>query len=145
VRVDFYLLSRDPLEKALPQIARSVKKVGQRLLVVSGDEGQRAALDRALWEYHPEDFLAHGHAGEPHEARQPLLLSDACHAPNGARLIAFTDGVWRDEAFAFERALLFFDQNTIDNARGTWRMLGNREDVDRRFWKQEGGRWVEGP
>ena len=62
-----------------------------------------------------------------------------------ARFVAFADGVWRDEAFGFERAFLFVNDDTIDAARGTWRMLGEREDVERHFWKQEGGRWVEGP
>jgi DNA polymerase-3 subunit chi len=145
VRVDFYLLSRDPVEAALPRIAKSVKGAGERLLVVSDDEAQRAALDRALWEQFPEDFLAHGKAGEAHAARQPLLLSAGCESANGAKHVAFADGKWRDEAFGFDRAFLFFDQATIEGARGTWRMLGERDDVERHFWKQDGNRWVEGP
>ncbi len=145
MRVDFYLLSRDPVETALPRIARSVKGVGERLLVVSDDSNQLAAIDKALWEQFPEDFLAHGRAGEVHAARQPVLLGDACAAENEARYVAFADGKWREEAFGFERAFLFFDNRTIDAARGTWRMLGEREDIERRFWKQEDGRWVEGP
>jgi DNA polymerase-3 subunit chi len=145
VRVDFYLLSQGTVEAALPRIARSVKGAGERLLVVSDDAGQLAALDTALWEQFPEDFLAHGRAGQAHAARQPLLLGDSCTAENEARFVAFADGVWRDEAFGFERAFLFFDNRTLDAARGTWRMLGEREDVERHFWKQESGRWVEGP
>jgi TRAP-type mannitol/chloroaromatic compound transport system permease large subunit len=39
----------------------------------------------------------------------------------------------------------FFDNRTIDAARGTWRMLGERDGIERHFWKQDGGRWVEGP
>ena len=145
MRVDLYLLSKDPVEAALPRIAKSVKGAGERLLVVSADPEQLTALDKALWEQFPEDFLAHGKAGEPHAARQPLLLGDSCTAENEARFIAFADGVWRDEALGFERVFLFFDNRTIDAARGTWRMLGEREDIERHFWKQEGGRWVEGP
>jgi len=145
MQVDFYLLSKDTVETALPRIAKSVKGAGERLLVVSDDARQLTALDKALWEQVPEDFLAHGNAGEAHSARQPLLLGHACAAENDARMIAFADGVWRDDAFGFERAFLFFDNRTIDAARGTWRMLGEREDVERRFWKQEGGRWIEGP
>jgi len=145
MRVDFYLLSRDPVEAALPRIARSVRGAGERLLVVSDDAGQLAALGKALWEQFPEDFLAHGKAGEAHAARQPLLLGDSCTAENEARFIAFADGKWRNEAFAFERAFLFVDDRTIDAARGTWRTLGEREDIERHFWKQEGGRWIEGP
>jgi len=145
VRVDFYLLSRDPVEAALPRIAKSVKAAGERLLVVAAEPDHLAALDRALWEHLPEEFLAHGKAGEAHAARQPLLLSSACAADNGAKFVALADGTWRDEAFGFERAFLIFDQRKIDEARGAWRVLGEREDVDRHFWKQEGGRWVEGP
>jgi DNA polymerase-3 subunit chi len=145
MRVDFYLLSRDTVETALPRIAKSVKEAGGRLLVVSDDADQLAALDDALWEQFPEAFLAHGRAGEAGAARQPLLLGGTCTAENEARFVAFADGAWRDEAFGFERAFLFFDNRTIDAARGTWRMLGEREDIERHFWKQQGGRWVEGP
>ena len=145
MRVDFYLLSKDTVEAALPRIARSVKQAGERLLVVAEEPDQLATLDRALWEQFPEEFLAHGKAEEKHAARQPLLLSSTCEPQNGARHIALADGAWRDEAFGFERAFLLFDNRTLDAARGTWRMLGEREDIERRFWKQEGGRWVEGP
>ena len=145
MRADFYLLAKDPVEKALPAIARAAKKAGEGMLVVSGDPAQLAAIDKALWEEFPEEFLAHGHADKPHAARQPVLLSSGCAAENGAKFVAFADGTWRDEAFGFERAFLFFDERTKDAARGTWRLLGERDDVERRFWKQEGGRWVEGP
>lgn len=145
MRVDFYLLSRDPVEAALPRIAKAVKGAGQRLLVVSADPAQLAALDQALWQQLPEDFLAHGVAGDRHAARQPLLLADSCAAENGATHVALADGQWRDEALAFERVFLFFDQSTIDSARGSWRMLAGRDGVERHFWKQDGGRWVEGP
>jgi DNA polymerase-3 subunit chi len=144
VRVDFYLLSRDTVEQALPQIARAAKRAGKRMLAVSSDSEQRSLIDRALWEQYPEDFLAHGSAEASHAARQPLLLSADCAALNSAPYLVLADGVWRDEALAFERAFLFFDQSTIDNARSCWRMLGQRENVERHFWKQEGGRWVEG-
>src|ERR671913_1335712 len=138
MRVDFYLLSHGTVEAALPRIAKAAKAGGERMLVVSADAEQRAALDRALWEELPEEFLAHGAAGEAHAARQPLLIGESCAAENGARFVALADGVWRDEAFGFERAFLFFDNRTIDAARGTWRMLGEREGIERHFWKQDG-------
>lgn len=150
MRVDFYHLSRDPVEAALPRIARAARDSGERMLVVSADAAQREALDKALWESQPEAFLAHGAADAPHAARQPLLLSDRCEAANGARLIALADGAWRDEALGFERAFLFFDGATRDGARAAWRALGEREQgqgekIERHYWKQDGGRWVEGP
>jgi len=145
MRVDFYQLSRDPVELVVPLIARATRAAGERLLVVSGDD---AALDRighALWDRLPEAFLAHGRAGEPHEARQPILLSGQPEAGNGARFVALADGQWREEARGFDRAFLLFGDAELDGARACWRMLGGLGDVERRFWKQDGGKWREGP
>ena len=145
MRVDFYQLSRDPVELVVPLIARATRAAGERLLVVSGDGDALDRIDLALWDRIPEAFLAHGRAGEPHEARQPILLSDSPQAGNGAQFIALADGLWRDEASTFVRAFLLFGDSELDGARACWRMLGNREDVERRFWKQDGGKWREGP
>ncbi|ANU08386.1 DNA polymerase III subunit chi [Paraurantiacibacter namhicola] len=145
-RVDFYQLSRDPAERVVPLIARATKNAGERALVVSGDAEQIDRIDKALWEMLPDAFLAHGRAGEPHAARQPLLLSMSCEAENEARFILLADGAWRDEAFAFERAFLIFGESALDGARACWRMLGEREDTpDRHFWLQDGSKWREGP
>lgn len=144
MRVDFYHLSRDPAPVALAQIAVKAIGQGRRMLVVSGDEAQRAALSEALWE--APGFLANGMAGEAGEAAQPVLIADTAAAPaNHAPIVALADGAWRDEALGFERALLLFDAATIDAARGAWRMLGEREDVERHYWKLVEGRWVVGP
>ncbi|OYW45386.1 MAG: DNA polymerase III subunit chi [Sphingomonadales bacterium 32-68-7] len=145
MRVDFYLLSRDPVEAALPRIARSVKAAGERLLVVSADAAQLSAVGKALWAQFPDEFLANGLAGEPHAERQPVLLGESCEAANGARHIALADGAWRDEALGFERAFLFVNEDSRGAARAAWKALGTREDVERHFWKQDGARWIEGP
>lgn len=144
MRVDFYQLSRDPAEKVLPLLARNTMKAGARLLVVSGDDAQLDRIGKALWEPR-ESFLANGRAGQPHEERQPILLSDRPEPANGARYVALTDGIWREGEPAFERTFLLFDDATLQGARECWRMLGTREGIERRFWKQQGSRWVEGP
>lgn len=145
MRVDFYQLSRDPVELVIPLIARATRAAGERLLVVSGDEAALGRIDEALWERVPEAFLAHGRAGEAHEARQPILLSGEPLAGNGAQYVALADGQWRDEATVFARAFLVFGEAELDGARACWRMLGQRDDIERRFWKQDGGKWREGP
>ena len=145
MRVDFYQLSRDPAEAVVPLLAANTLKAGERMLVVSGDEAQRAAISQALWSHAPDSFLAHGEAGGAHDARQPVLLADAVSAPNGAKFVALADGVWRDGLDAFERVFLLFGPAEIEGARGCWRMLGEREDVERKFWVQDGGKWREGP
>ena len=142
MRVDFYQLTRDPVEAVLPLIARNTVGAGERLLVIATED----AFDRlsdALWTRLPESFLAHGRAREPHQERQPILLSTTPEAANGARYIALADGHWRDEALDFDRAFLLFGDATIAAARQVWRDLGAREGLDRHFWKQDGGKWRE--
>jgi DNA polymerase III subunit chi len=145
VRVDFYQLSRNPVEAALPLIARATLAAGERLVVVSSDAAQLDRIGTGLWTRLPETFLAHGKAGGTHDARQPILLAEVPEPANGARYLALADGVWRDAADTFERVFLLFDASSIEGARGCWRMLGTRENVERHFWKQESGKWVEGP
>ena len=145
MRVDFYQLSRDPAEAVIPLLAANTLKAGERLLVVSADDNQLAAVSKAMWSHAPESFLAHGAAGGPHDARQPVLLSDRLEAANGARFVALADGVWRTEAEGFERVFLLFGDAALDGARACWRMLGERGGAERHFWKQDGGKWREGP
>lgn len=148
MRVDFYQLSRDPAELVLPMLARNTLGAGERLLVVSEDESQLGRVSEALWGRIPDSFLAHGRAGGAHDARQPILLSDCTDAANGAKYVALADGVWRDGpegAADFERVFLLFPPTRIDDARNCWRMLGQRGGVERKYWRQDGGKWREGP
>ena len=145
MRVDFYQLSRDPAELVVPLIARATRNAGERLLVVSDDDAQLGLIGDALWERAPEAFLANGRADAAHADRQPILLSRQAKALNGARYIVLADGAWRDEAAGFERAFLLFDATGLEGARICWRQLGLRDGVERRFWKQDGGKWREGP
>ena len=140
MRVGFYLSAAQPVERVLPQVARAAVRSGQRMLVV-GDAPLLARLDQALWDSAPDEFLAHGEAAQPHAARQPILLSGECRAPNGARLLALADGQWRDDALAFERALLFFDESGRDASRALWRDLKRREGVVLEFHEHDGTRW----
>ncbi|KHK91814.1 DNA polymerase III subunit chi [Novosphingobium malaysiense] len=143
MRVDFYQLSRDPAEAALPLIARNVMKVGERLLVVAEDPLQRQRICQALWSLGEDTFLANGMAGEGQEEHQPILLSETTEPLNGARFIAIADGCWREGDTPFERTFFLFDDATVQHARDTWRMLRGREGVEHFYWKQEGGRWVQ--
>lgn len=144
MRVDFYQLSRDPAEAVVPGIAARALEQGERVLVVADDPGLRGRIGTALWAHRPETFLAHGDAGGAHDARQPILLADAVTPANGARYAVLADGRWR-ETTGMARLFLLFGAAELDAARQTWRMLGTRDGVERRFWKQDGGKWREGP
>lgn len=144
MQVDFYHLVASPLERVLPRIAERVVTGGGRLVVVAGDEAQRAGLDRLLWTYAADSFLPHAQAGGAHDADQPILIAPEATASNGARNVALVDGVWRDAALGFDRAFHFFDRDSVGAARAAWKALAEREGVERRYWKQDdAGRWTQ--
>jgi DNA polymerase-3 subunit chi len=144
-QVDFYQLSRDPAEAVIPAIARRVLDDGGRLLVVSGERAQLDLISRSLWSAGSETYLANDHDDAAMPDVQPILLSGGCVATNGARNVALADGHWREEALIFERVFYFFDDATIDEARSAWRVMSKAQDVTPRFWKQDGGKWRQGP
>ncbi len=142
MQVDFYHLTATPIDRALPQIAEKVLANGGRLLIVADSAAQRQVIDRLLWSYSPESFLPHAEAVGDMDANQPILLSGTIVAANDARNVALIDGVWRDEALAFDRAFHFFDADRITEARAAWKALADRDGVARNYWKQnEAGRW----
>lgn len=145
MRVDFYQLSRDPVELVLPSIATRVLAAGERLLIVAAESARLDAISAKLWDAGPTSFLAHDHADAEKPEVQPILLSPTCEPVNGASHIALADGDFREQALGFARAFFFFDAGTIEGARTAWRDLAKREDVEPHFWKQDGGRWREGP
>jgi len=144
MKVDFYHLTRTPLERVLPSVAQKVLDDKGRLLIVAGEAEARAKLDGLLWQYSAESFLPHTQAGGADDSLQPVLIAGAPDAANGARNIALADGVWRDEALEFDRAFHFFDEDRIAEARVAWKALADRAGIERRYWKQnEAGRWEQ--
>ena len=141
----FYHLERSTLDEVLPGLMEKTRERGWRALVRAADPRLLDEIDERLWTWRDDSFLAHGRAGAGGEAHQPILLGATCDAGNGARHIALADGVWRDEALGFERAFYFFDADTIDGARASWRVLSKANGVEPRFWRQDGRKWVQGP
>lgn len=142
--VDFYQLSRDPIERVVPLLAAKALESAGRVLVVHGEAERRTALSEALWAREGA-FLANGEAGAPHAERQPILISASCEAPNDARLAILADGDWREEAGGFDRAILLFGPEQTEAARGLWRALSSSGAASLRFFSQgETGAWREG-
>ncbi len=143
MQVDFYHLT-SPLDRVLPRIAERVVATGGRLLIVAEPEGQRTTLDRLLWSYASESFLPHAQAGAGDDSVQPVLIAADITPANAARNVAIVDGQWRDDALTFDRAVHFFDDEAIREARLAWNALADREGVERRYWKQaESGKWEQ--
>jgi DNA polymerase-3 subunit chi len=141
--VDFYQHGGSAPEAIVASIAAKLMAQDARLLLVAADEALLGRLDRLLWDQGPASFLPHGIAGGPDDARQPILLSTTTDAPNRARNLLIADGEWREAALTFDRAFYLFDGDTLEGARLAWKLLAGREEVERRYWAQEGGRWVQ--
>ncbi|MCP9222691.1 DNA polymerase III subunit chi [Erythrobacter sp. LQ02-29] len=141
MKVDFWQLSASSVEQVVALIAPRVLREGSRLLVVHEDEARRDALSDALWSNQPEEFLANGIVGAGHEARQPILISQACEPLNSADHVVFADGKWRAPS-GFARAFLLFDDATVEAARACWSALGKEAGLERSFYRQDGGKWA---
>ena len=142
MQVDFYHLTAQPLDRVLPQIAEKGRAGGGRLLVVEADEARRDRLDRLLWDYARDGFLPHALEGADDDAAQPVLIAADTTPANAARHVLIADGRWRDEALAFDRAFLLFDEERVDDARAAWKGLNGKTDVSRAYWRQkEAGGW----
>ena len=145
MKVDFWLLSRDPAERVVAMIAEKVLAGCERALVVSEDDAQHVAIGHALWEA-SQAFLAHGASGGEHDARQPILLSDTCDAPNSASACILADGKWRPETLdsgSFDRVFLLFGEDGREAARTAWREVSARDNLERSFYEQRDGRWMK--
>ena len=71
----FYHLEQTSLEQALPELLEKVLARGWKGQVRLRDAARVEALDQHLWTWRDDSFLPHGPAGEPHAARQPILLT----------------------------------------------------------------------
>ena len=142
MQVDFYQLSRDPLDKVVPLLAGKVVAAGAKLSIAVADDDRRQKLADALWAQPAPAFLANGMVGDGNAARQPILLGPDCSTANGATMTLLADGVWRETAEQFERAILLFDDTAIADARALWKQFSGRDDRQNRFFKQDDtGRW----
>ena len=142
MKVDFWQLSHDPVEKVVCLIAQRVMDSGERLLVVSASADQRKAISEALWRVGPESFLAHGDAMAAGAESQPILLSDEIDPANAASHVIFADGIYRERS-GFEREFLLFDDESVEAARTVWRGLDGKDALERAFFRQDGGKWVK--
>ncbi|WP_299281974.1 DNA polymerase III subunit chi [uncultured Tateyamaria sp.] len=140
----FYHLTRRPLEETLAMLLGKAQGAGWRVAVRGGDAGRLAWLDERLWLGVEDGFLAHGIAGGPHDADQPVLLTTG-PAANGATCVMSVDGaeVSADEVAAMERVCVLFDGNdpeALDVARGQWKALKDA-GASAQYWSEESGRW----
>lgn len=145
----FYHLTRSTPEALVPRLIRRAAQSGWRVEVRGTDAGVLARLDDQLWL--AEGFLAHGRAGGPHDARQPVLLRRVAQedgdeaAANDPACILSLDGAPVPPALcaAAERVCILFDGHdaaALDRARGQWReLVAAGQGAD--YWSEASGQW----
>ncbi|PHR22051.1 MAG: DNA polymerase III subunit chi [Hoeflea sp.] len=122
----FYHLTESRLEEALPPLLEKSLDRGWRVSVHVSSEERCAALDAHLWTFREDSFLPHGSAQAAHAERQPLLLTLASKAENGATVRFVADGADIPELEGVERLVMMFDghdQGQLDAARAQWKTL----------------------
>lgn len=141
----FYHLTRSPVEAALAQLLPRALAAGWRVAIRGADAKRLEWLDEKLWLGPEEDFLPHGLAGGPHDARQPILLTTEAHAPNAPQVLAILDGapVTPDEATGLQRLWILFDggdPTAVEGARALYCRF-REAGLPPQYWSEESGRW----
>ncbi|WP_101066171.1 DNA polymerase III subunit chi [Roseovarius salinarum] len=142
----FYHLTRRPLEATLPMLLEKARAAGWRVAVRGVDAARMEWLDEKLWLGPEEQFLAHGLAGAPNAAHQPILLTTAPGAaPNAAECLMSVDGAPVDpgEVQRLERVCVIFDGGdaaAVDQARAQWRAL-TQAGCRAQYWSEASGKW----
>lgn len=141
----FYHLTRKPLQVTLPVLLDKARGAGWRIVVRGQDADQLAWLDESLWQGNEVSFLAHGVAGGPHDALQPILLTTATEAANAPDCVMTVGGatISPQEVQALQRVCILFDGNdpeAVQQARGQWKSLTGA-GCFAQYWSEESGRW----
>ncbi|MDV4145723.1 DNA polymerase III subunit chi [Shimia sp. FJ5] len=144
--VYFYHLTRNPADVTLVSLIGKAREQGWRVLVRGNDDQRLDWLDQKLWlSGGDESFLAHGKAGSPYDADQPVLLCTNPENSNAASCLMSIDGadLSPDEINGCERACILFDGHdyaAVQHARDQWKSLTGA-GCAAQYWSEESGRW----
>ena len=141
--VAFYHLTRSLLEDALPRLLGRTLAAGERAVVRCGGAERLAALDSALWLCPEPAWLPHGTAATGEAELQPIWLTTADEAPNGARFLFLVDGAGSEKLDSFARVFDIFDGNDeaqVTQARERWK-AAKAAGHGLSYWQQTVGGW----
>jgi DNA polymerase-3 subunit chi len=139
--IGFYHLTRSGAEHALPQLLGRTLAAGKRALVLCRGTERVAALDAALWA--EPDWLPHGTEADGDADLQPVWLTTADEAPNGASFLFVVDGAETARLAEFERVFDLFDGNdaaAVQAARDRWK-LAKAAGHSLAYWQQGARGW----
>lgn len=138
--IGFYHLTRTPMEAALPKLLGRVLGSSGRAVVRLSDAARLASLDASLWLCPDPDWLPHGTA-EPE--LQPIFLTLADEAPNGARFLFLVDGADSARLGDYDRIFDLFDgqdEAAVAAARARW-SAAKAAGHSLTYWQQGARGW----
>jgi DNA polymerase-3 subunit chi len=131
--IGFHYNAPDKLNYACRLVRKAVNARGLRVVVVVGDAQALDAVDAALWQLSPVDFVAHCRSDAPAHvvARSPVVLSvegaDAATLPHREMLVNL--GLEVPAGFErYERMIDIVSDETNDRhvGRSRWRHYADR-------------------
>ena len=140
----FYHMIHAGLEETVALILGRALGQGWRVMVRAPDPELLEHLDRQLWLGRDEEFLAHGLAGGPHDALQPVLLGQGAIG-NGAKGLMLLGGAetLAEETGGLERVWVLFDgadDAAVAQARTAWTRLTGW-GMAAQYWSDADGAW----
>lgn len=128
-RIDFHSNIGDKITYAC-RLARKIQASRHRIILLTGDDQGRSALDHALWTFSELDFLPHVMTGDVLAPRTPIVLADqhAADFPHHQILINLS-GATPGQFARFERMIEIVGRDDAEVASGRERWL---------FYKQRG-------
>jgi DNA polymerase-3 subunit chi len=139
----FYHLERRALNDVLPGMVEKSLERGWRAVIRTDSAERSDALDKLLWTYDEQSFLAHAQSGDGEAARQPVLITVEDENPNGAQILFCVGGArpgdWSDAKLsALARIVLLFDGHdsaALGHVRTAWKDAKSAgHDVT--YWKE---------
>jgi DNA polymerase III subunit chi len=141
--VRFYHLTRKTLEQALPELLEKVREKGWRAVIKTGSAEREDFLNRHLWLYRPDSFLAHGTDKDGFPDQQPLYLTTTDDRPNGASVLVLTDTTTTPIGASYDLICDLFDgqdNEATAAARDRWKSY-KAEGFDVTYWQQTDKGW----
>jgi DNA polymerase III subunit chi len=138
----FYHLTESKLEDALPNLLERSIERGWNVVVQTGTEERRDALDLHLWTYSEDSFMAHACDFEEAIEKTPIVLTTSQHNPNRASVRFLVDGAVSGPLDGYVRTIFMFDghdQSQVEDARAQWKAL-KLQDHDLTYWQQNADR-----
>lgn len=128
--IDFHFNTPDKVGYACRLLRKAVSGKGARVVVVA-DAPTLDAIDLALWQFSPVDFIAHCRADAELSvlSRSPVVLAASCGAPLPHQQVVVNLGAQVPAGFErFERLvdIVSNDDDDRQRARTRWRHYADR-------------------